>query len=109
MTDLPTWVEVAAAALLVCGGLLIAIGSFGLLRLGDFLQRMHTPSLGTTLGTGCVLIASMLVSSTLLGRPVVHELLITLFVAIATPVTAMLLARAALYRGGRQRTGAGDS
>jgi multicomponent K+:H+ antiporter subunit G len=32
------------------------------------------------------------------ARPVVHELLILVFVVVTTPVTLMLLARAALYR-----------
>ena len=32
------------------------------------------------------------------GRPVVHEVLIALFLTITTPVTLMLLGRAALYR-----------
>jgi len=46
-----------------------------------------------------MLIASMLVSSAILHRPVVHELLITLFVVMTAPVTAILLMRAAVYRG----------
>ncbi len=68
---------VAAALLLMCGGLLALVGSVGLLRLRSFYARMHPVTMGTTLGTGCVLIASMLVSSALLKRPVVHEVLIT--------------------------------
>jgi multicomponent K+:H+ antiporter subunit G len=102
VTDLPIWAEAIAAVLLVCGGLLIALGSLGLLRLRDFFQRLHPPTMGTTLGAGCVLIASMLVSSALAGRPVVHELPITLFVVMTAPVTAMLLVRAAVYRGKRR-------
>lgn len=100
MTELPLWATVPATLLLIAGGLLTLIGSLGLLRLPDFYSRMHAPSMGTTLGAGSVLIASMLVSSALLQRPVVHELLITLFVVITAPVTAMLLMRAAVYRGG---------
>jgi multicomponent K+:H+ antiporter subunit G len=88
--------------LLIIGGLLTVVGSLGLLRLPDFYSRMHSPSMGTTLGTGCVLIASMLVSSAILDRPVVHELLITLFIVMTAPVTAMLLARAAIYRSDRR-------
>jgi multicomponent K+:H+ antiporter subunit G len=100
MTDviLPAWAAIPAGILLILGGLLVVIGSLGLLRLPDFYSRMHPPTMGTTLGTGCVLAASMLVSSALLGRPVIHELLITLFVAITAPVTAMLLMRAAVSR-----------
>lgn len=99
MTDLPLWASVPATVLLVTGGLLTLLGSIGLLRLPDFYARLHSPSMGTTLGTGCVLIASMLVSSGLLQRPIVHELLITLFVVITAPITAMLLIRAAVFRG----------
>jgi multicomponent K+:H+ antiporter subunit G len=54
--------------------------------------------MGTTLGTGCVLCASMLVSSATLDRPVIHELLITLFLVLTTPVTAILLMRAGRRR-----------
>ena len=32
------------------------------------------------------------------SRPVLHEVLIAVFVTVTTPVTLMLLARAALYR-----------
>lgn len=96
--ELPLWVTIPGTVLLVLGGLLVLVGAIGLLRLPDFFSRMHPPTMGTSLGTGCVLVASMLVSSALLGRPVVHELLITLFVIVTTPVTAMLLVRAGLYR-----------
>jgi multicomponent K+:H+ antiporter subunit G len=95
---LPLWATVPATLLLVAGGLLALIASLGLLRLPDFYARMHPPTMITTLGAGCVLIASMLVSSALSGRPLVRELLLSLFVVITTPVTSMLLVRAAVYR-----------
>ena len=96
--DLPLWATIPGTILLVAGGLLALVGSIGLLRLPDFYDRMHPPTMGTTLGTGCVLFASMIVSSALLERPVIHELLITLFIVMTAPVTAMLLIRAAAYR-----------
>lgn len=96
--DLPAWVIVPVSLLLVIGGLVTMIGSLGLLRLPDFFARMHGPSMGNTIGTGSVLIASMLVSSFLTGSLVVHELLITLFIVMSSPVTSMMLMRAALYR-----------
>jgi multicomponent K+:H+ antiporter subunit G len=95
---LPAWAVLPAAFLLVCGGLLALAGSVGLVRLRNFYARMHPVTMGTTLGTGCVLIASMLVSSALLQRPVIHELLITLFILITSPVSAMTLMRAAMHR-----------
>lgn len=100
MTELalPLWAALPAALLLMFGGLLVLIGALGLLRLKDFYARMHPVTMGTTLGTGCVLIASMLVSSALLRRPVIHELLITLFILMTAPVSAMTLIRAAIFR-----------
>lgn len=98
LETLPAWAAIPAALLLILGGLCTAIGSLGLARLGTFFQRMHGPSMGNTLGTGCVLFASVLVSSALANRLVVHEILITVFIVITGPMTAMLLMRAAVHR-----------
>lgn len=100
MTELalPPWAALSAGVLLICGGLLVVIGACGLVRLGNFYDRMHPPTMGTTLGTGCILISSMLVSSALAGRPVIHEVMITLFVVLTAPVSAVTLMRAAIRR-----------
>lgn len=98
MPELPLWVTVPGTLLLIAGGLFTLIGSIGLVRLRDFPSRMHPPTMGATLGTGCVLLTSMLVSSALLGRPALRELLIALFVFVTAPVAAMLLMRAATHR-----------
>ncbi len=98
--DVPLWAALPAALLLVCGGLLTLVGSLGLLRLDSFYARIHAPTMGSTLGAGCVLVASMLTSSALAQRPVIHELLITVFILLTSPVTAMLLMRAAKFRSG---------
>ena len=95
---IPLWVSVPAALLLILGGLVTLIGSIGLLRLRDFYSRMHPPTMGATLGVGSVLIASMLVSTAALHRPVIHEILIALLLVISAPVTAILLMRAARER-----------
>jgi multicomponent K+:H+ antiporter subunit G len=96
--QLPLWVTIPGTLLLIGGGLLTVIGSLGLIRLRSFFDRMHGPSLGNTLGAGCVLIASMLTSSALLDRIVLHEVIITVCIFINSPVTAMMLMRAATYR-----------
>ena len=100
--SLPGWISVSAAVLLIIGGILTLLGAVGLLRLRDFYSRMHPPTMGATLGTGCVLVASMLVSSAALDRLVIHELLIGLFMVLTAPVTAILLMRAARRRAGRR-------
>jgi multicomponent K+:H+ antiporter subunit G len=47
---------------------------------------------------GSILFGSVLCFSVLEMRPVVHEILIAVFITLTTPVTLMLLVRAALYR-----------
>ena len=97
-TPLPAWIAFPAALLLVFGGLISLIGALGLLRLRDFYARMHPPTMGMGLGTGCVLISSMLVSSAHLERLVIHEIAIGLFIVLTTPVSAITLMGAAISR-----------
>ena len=97
-SDLPVWAALPAAVLLVLGGLATLVGSVGLLRMPDFFKRIHGPSMGATLGAACVMGASVLVSSALAHRPVIHEFLIVLFLVMSSPVTSMMLMQAATYR-----------
>lgn len=105
MTDpaiLPAWAELLTSALLLLGSGLALIGSLGLVRLRSFYERVHAPTLGTSLGIGSVLVASMVFFSVSGSRLVLHELLIGAAMILTTPVTLMLLARAALYRDRRE-------
>jgi multicomponent K+:H+ antiporter subunit G len=95
---LPPWAAIVVALLMLAGALLAFIGSLGLLRLGDFYQRVHAPTLGTTLGTFCMLAASITCFSVLHGRPIFNEILIGVFLTLTTPITLMLLVRTALHR-----------
>jgi len=96
--DVPLWAAILVAIFVVFGAALTLLGTIGLIRMGSFYERVHTPTLGTTLGAGGVLIASMILFSVLQSRWVVHEIMIAVFVTVTTPVTLMLLGRAALYR-----------
>ncbi len=89
-------IEAATAFFLVVGAFFLLVGSLGLVRLQDFFMRLHSPTKASTLGVGGMLIAAMLWSW---GRGVfsLHELLITLFVFVTAPVSANLLAKAALH------------
>ncbi|HZN85685.1 MAG TPA: monovalent cation/H(+) antiporter subunit G [Burkholderiales bacterium] len=87
-----------AAVLVLAGALLAFLGSLGLLRMKTFFERVHPPTMGTTLGTALVLAGSMLYFSALESRPVLHEILIAVFMTVTTPVTYLLLGRAALRR-----------
>ena len=84
------------AALLVVAAFFLLVGAIGLVRLPDVFMRLHAPTKASTLGVGGVLLASMLLSWQA-GRPGVAELLITLFVFVTAPVSANLMAQAALH------------
>jgi multicomponent K+:H+ antiporter subunit G len=88
--------EGLVAVMLVVGGLFALVGALGMLRLPDFFMRLHAPTKATTLGVGGVLIASMAVSW-MRGEFGVDELLITLFLFITAPVSANLMAKAAIH------------
>lgn len=103
---LPLWAAIPVTLLLLLAGCLAVIGGLGLLRLSNFYQRSHGPAMINTLGAGCVLVASMLYFGATGSRPVIHELLITVFVLLTAPVTAMLLMRAAVHRD--RRSGRND-
>jgi multicomponent K+:H+ antiporter subunit G len=94
----PPLLAAVIAVFVVLGAALALIGSIGLLRLKTFYERVHAPTLGTTLGAGFTLIASMLLFGILESRPVVHEVVIGVFIVVTTPVTYMLLLRAAVHR-----------
>ncbi|WP_431522463.1 monovalent cation/H(+) antiporter subunit G [Shinella zoogloeoides] len=96
--DLPAWAAIAVSAFLVIGSVLTLIGAIGFARLPTFYERIHAPTLGTSWGTGGIVMASMIFFTVLGTRPVVHEILVGIFVTVTTPVTLMLLARAALHR-----------
>lgn len=96
--EIPLWVALLVALLLVLGSALTLLGAIGLVRFRTFYQRVHAPTLGTTWGAGAILIASMIFFSATQSRPVLHEILISAFVIVTTPVTLIMLARAAFYR-----------
>lgn len=96
--DLPAWAAVAVGILVLLGTAITALGSVGLLRFATFYERVHAPTLGTTLGAALVLAASTLFFSAMEARPVIHEVLIGAFITVTTPVTLILLVRATLFR-----------
>lgn len=92
-------VEYFISIALLIGAFFVLVGSIGLLRLRDFYARLHAPTKATTLGLGAILVASMVYFGVVRGTPSLHELLITLFLFMSAPVSAYLLAKAALHLG----------
>ncbi|NCC25521.1 MAG: Na+/H+ antiporter subunit G [Deltaproteobacteria bacterium] len=89
--------ELVISFFLIAGGLFALIGSIGLARLPDIFTRLHGPTKATTLGVGGILVASVLHFSAKGEGLSLHELLITLFLFATAPVSAYLIARAALH------------
>jgi multicomponent K+:H+ antiporter subunit G len=92
------FLELLIALFLVMSGIFGFVGSYGLIKLRDTMQRLHAPTKATTLGVGGVLIASILYFLHAEGRLSFHELLITLFLFLTAPVSANFLAKAYLAR-----------
>lgn len=98
LTELPVWLAWLIAILAVAGASMSLIGASGLGRLTSFYARVHAPTLGSTLGTLLMLIASIVLFSWIEQKLVLRDLLIGLFLTMTTPVTLILLVRASIYR-----------
>ncbi|HEY9012709.1 MAG TPA: monovalent cation/H(+) antiporter subunit G [Devosia sp.] len=83
-----------AAALILAGSLFSLLAAVGVVRLPDLLTRMHAASKAGVVGAGLVLLAIAVVSAD--SAIVLRAILGILFLALTTPVSAHLLARAAL-------------
>ena len=95
---LPLWAEIVVAALVLAGAAVALLGSFGLLRLSTFFERVHVPAIIATLGCWCVMWATVLFFSVQQGELAVFPLLIALFIAITVPIPTIFLMRASLFR-----------
>jgi len=85
-------VSYAVGLLALAGALLAFGGALGLVRLKTFYERVHPPTMATTLGTALIATAFILHFGT------AHALLIGVFMALTTPVTYVLLVGAARRR-----------
>ncbi|RSP28449.1 Na+/H+ antiporter subunit G [Acinetobacter baumannii] len=88
--------EIIVSIFLVFGAFFMLVGSIGMVRLPDLFMRLHAPTKSSTLGLGSFLIASMIFFA-FQGRFGFAELLITLLAFITAPVSANLIAQAALH------------
>jgi len=91
-----TFIQIALSVLLLFGCFFILVGALGLVKLSTFFKRLHAPTKASTLGVGCVLLASVGYHVFLGVDPQPRELLITVFLFITAPISAHLMARAAL-------------
>ena len=96
--------EILVSFFLLSGSFFLLVGGVGMVRLPDLFMRLHAPTKASTLGLGSFLIASIIYSAFhfRFGFP---EILLTLFAFITAPVSANLLAQAAIHLNLRSRSG----
>jgi len=98
---LPLWADVLVSLLVTVGALMTLIGSLGLARLPSFYARLHAPTLGATLGCACFAAATIVTFSLSESRLIGPAILISVFIIITAPLSAMLLIKVGLYRARR--------
>ena len=95
------WVEVIVALLLMLSGLFTLAAAVGIVRFQNFFQRMHPPALAYVGASWGVTFAPSAYFSAQNEGPQLHVWLIIILLSITVPITTVLLARAALFRGRR--------
>lgn len=95
--------EFIVAIFLVGGSLFGLVGSLGLIKLTDTMQRLHAPTKATTLGVGGILIASMLRFLLVEGTISFQEILIALFLLLTAPISANFISKV-FIQGNLQRS-----
>ena len=88
---------ISSALLLVCGSVFCAIAALGILRFPDVYTRLHAASKAGPLGAGLILLAVATASGD--WQIAARCVLGFLFLIATAPVSAHLLARAALKSG----------
>lgn len=91
--------EYTICFLLLLGGAFTLIGAIGLARLPDFFTRLHGPTKATTLGVGAIMLSSVIYFSSQGESIGISEILITVFLFMTAPVSANILAKAAMHIG----------
>lgn len=91
--------EYAISALLLFGGGFTLVGAIGLARLPDFYTRLHGPTKATTVGVGAIMFSSVIYFSSVDQGIDFSEVLITVFLFMTAPVSANMLAKAAMHIG----------
>jgi len=93
-----TLLPYAADALVLLGILVMTVGVYGAIRMPDTYTKLHAMSKAVFLG-----VISFCASSLVTGDPAIvcRAILISVFLIVTTPISALAIARAAYLRGER--------
>ena len=97
--------EIIVSIFLIIGAFFTLVGGIGMVKLPDLFMRLHAPTKSSTLGLGSFLIAGMIYAA-FNHRLGFAEIIITLLAFITAPVSANLIAQAAIHL--RLRSHSGD-
>ena len=88
--------DILIAASLVIGAFFALVGSYGLIKLGNPMSRLHAPTKAGTLGVGGILAASM-IHAFAYGEGSLHEILVVVFIFVTAPVSAQFIAKVHIH------------
>ena len=90
-----------ADALVVVGVLVMTVGVYGAIRMPDTYTKLHSMSKAVFLG-----VVSLCISSIVTADPAIiyRAILIAAFLLVTTPISALVIARAAFLRGEKMQT-----
>ena len=88
---------ILSGVFIVAGVFFILVSSIGIIRLPDFYSRTHATSKGDTLGIICVITGLILFEG--FTQNSLKLFLISLFAALANPIGAHAIAKAAFSKG----------
>jgi multicomponent Na+:H+ antiporter subunit G len=94
IVDIFAWI---AALAIVAGGVFGLLAGIGILRLPDLYTRMHAASKAGLVGAGLTFVGIAIVGGE--SSIILRAILGMVFLALTTPVSAHLLARAAIKAG----------
>ncbi len=86
------------SGLILFGSAFVLLGSVGLAKLPDFFMRLHAPTKASTLGVSAILFAAIIFFSIKNQSVSLHEILVIIFLWLTAPISALLMASAAIHQ-----------
>lgn len=105
MADSYTYSDLIVTLLVLVGTALTLIGNIGLVRLKSFYERVHAPTLGATMGATFIIFAAIIHFWNGESGPVLVPILLGIFITLTTPISLIMLVRAALFRDRIEKRG----
>lgn len=90
--------EIITAILLILSGLATLVGAFGVFFLPNFFDRAHAPALAYSAGAWLAGLAAITHFARIDGYSGLKAIFVAILLAMAVPVSNMMLARAGLFR-----------